>query len=396
VKGNLEAPAWSDLLHRIIGLSSEERNLRALLRGVAELVVATMQADACFVHVVDHKSRQLVLMGATPEQFDALAGTIRLQMGEGLAGWVAQHGKPVFVKDKWNDPRYLYIPALRGEDFDSLISVPMRRPHEVIVGVLNVHFRDPRALEERHVENLSAVASLLAGIVENALLFDRQAAREAEVEQFASRTIELQESDRRRIAIDIHDGISQRLISAWYHVRAARGIGISGEVDAELEMIDGLLSDALEEAHHVIVGLRPSVLDDLGLTAGITSVSNTLGGGVEVELDLDDTVLPSHLETGLYRIVQEALQNVVKHSGAQRVAISLRSRESGVLLSISDDGKGFDRSQPAGLTSYGLKGMQERAKLLGAHLDITSLPGKGTKVTVSLPRPGEDESITHQ
>jgi two-component system, NarL family, sensor kinase len=382
--------AWSDLLRRIIGLSSEERNLRAMLRGVAELVVATMKADACFVHVVDHDSRELVLMGATPAQFDELAGTIRLKMGEGLAGWVAQHGKPAFVADKWNDPRYLYIPALRGEDFNSLISVPMRRPYGVVVGVLNVHFLDPLALEERDVDNLTEVASLLAGIVENALLYEEQVAREAEVERFAARTIELQENDRRRIAIDIHDGISQRLISAWYHVRAAREVAASDDVEVELQSIDALLSDALEEARRVIVGLRPSVLDDLGFTAGVTSVASTLGGGVEVELDLDACSLSPHVETGLFRIVQEALQNVVKHARAERVSITLRSGASGVTLSISDDGEGFARHGAGGPTSYGLAGMQERAKLLGGQLGISSQPGEGTTVTVTLPAGSEE------
>jgi two-component system, NarL family, sensor kinase len=377
--------AWADLLRGIIALSSEERNLRAMLRGVAELVAETMAADACFVHVVDHDSRQLVLMGATPELFDELAGTIRLNMGEGLAGWVAEHGQPAFVEDKWNDPRYLYIPALRGEDFNSLISVPMRRPYGVVVGVLNVHFRDPHDLDSRDVDNLSEVASLLAGIVENALLFDQQVTREGEIERFAARTIELQEMDRRRIAIDIHDGISQRLISAWYHARAAREMGSADDVRGELEAIDTLLTDALDEARTVIVGLRPSVLDDLGFAAGITSVASTLGGGAEVELDLDACELPPHIETGLFRIVQEALQNVVKHAGADRVTITLRQGSGGTTLSVSDDGAGFDQSTAVDPASFGLVGMQERSKLLGAQFEVVSSPGAGTTVTVTMP-----------
>lgn len=455
---NAAERAWSELLRQIIELSTEERNLRQVLRRVAEFVVATTRADVCFVHLVDAEAGEIVLMGATPEQFDALAGTVRLDIGQGVAGWVAQFAKPAVVRDKWSDPRYVYIPALKGEEFNSMISVPLLRPGGVVVGVLNVHSRNADHFPPGDAARLGEVANLLAGIVENAVLYDRLANREAEVERFAAKTIELQELDRRRIAADIHDGITQRLVSAWYHLRAARALllasgagpgpasaspaipgpasaspaleaqapttqagsgptsaspaglgsasaspagsdpaasasgvtawqaGHQEAIAAEIETTEVLLSDALDEARHAISGLRPTILDDLGLTAGLTSLATSLGTEAEIELDLALCVLPAHVETALFRITQEALQNVMKHAQAQHVRIGLQeTADGGTILAISDDGVGFEPLQPHGSISYGLQGMHERAALIGAQLEVRSRLGDGSSIIVTVP-----------
>lgn len=379
-----EEMAWTDLLRGIVALASEERSLRSLLRQTARLVVAATGADACFVHVVDHDAQGVVLMGATPSKFDKLAGTVRLSLGEGLAGWVAEHGEPAVVDDKWSDPRYRYIPELRGEDYKSLVSVPLLRPPADVVGVLNVHAHDPAHFAEDILARLEEVASLLAGIVDTALLHERLRVREEQLERFAVQTIELQELERRRIAGDIHDGISQRLVSAWYHVRAALSLTNDRDTRDELEAVDALLSDSLEEARRAITGLRPTVLDDLGLVAALNSLA-TAAGGFAVDLDLEEPDLPPHIETTVYRISQEALQNVAKHADASRVQLALHSYPEDLELVVRDDGVGFDTSSGARPTSFGLLGMQERASLLGASLTVLSRPGHGTTVTLRLP-----------
>ncbi len=324
-------------------------------------------------------------MGAAPAEFDEVAGTIRLRLGEGLAGWVARYGEATAVENKWEDSRYRYIPALRGEEFQSMASVPLRRPAGV-VGVLNVHSRQPQFFSEEDVARLGEVASLLAGIVENAVLYDRLATREADLERSAAGMIELQELDRRRIAADIHDGISQRLVSTYYHLQAARTLSSDEAVTRQLEAAESLVSDALGEARRAIVGLRPVVLDDLGLGAALTSLATSLGGPAEVEVDLDDGCRAApHVETALYRIAQEALQNVVKHAGARHVAVRLRNEGDTVELVVTDDGVGYDTVVTGSPDSYGLTGMRERAALVGAQLQLRSSPGGGTAVIVRAP-----------
>ncbi len=378
----------AQLVSGVVAIAAEERSLRDVLRRSAALVVRATAADACFLHVVDEDG-SVVLMGAEPAEFDALAGSIRLAPGEGLAGWVAHHAEMAVVSDKWSDPRYRYIPALRGEDYRSLVSVPLLRPNRGVVGVINVHAREAGHFAPEQVERVGEVADLLAGIVEGAVLHDRLRQKEQQLERFAEHSVELQEIEHRRIAGDIHDGISQRLVSAWYHLRAARSLaGEAAEIQDELDSVEQLISAAVEEARAAIAGLRPTVLDDLGLAAAIDSLA-TNAGPFEAEVDLEDCSLPPHLEMCVYRVTQEALQNAVKHSGARTVRITLRRHAEEVVLSVSDDGAGFE-AQPRGRSGgYGVGGMAERAALIGGTLEVVSAPGEGTVVRMTVPLAGQ-------
>lgn len=382
------------LLREIVAIAGEERDLRQLLRHVARLVVQSTSADACFVHVLDREAGEVVLMGATPDEFDALAGTIRLPLGEGVAGWVAANAQRAVIEDKWHDPRYRYISALRGEAYTSLVSVPLLRPAASVVGVLNVHSHAPGHFDTDTVARLEEVAGLLAGFVEGAVLLDRLQRREAQLEAFAARTVELQELDRRRIASDIHDGISQRLVSAWYHVRAAEALTQDPPVEAELTTAAALLTEALEDSRRAITGLRPTLLDDLGLSAALTSVAGGLPG-IEASVDLAEVDLAPHVETALFRIAQEALQNVVKHARATRVEVCLAREADAFVFTITDNGVGFDPARAGGPTNFGFSGMHERASLLGGSLTVRSAPGQGTRIRVRLPserRPGRSDA----
>ena len=204
------------------------------------------------------------------------------------------------------------------------------------------------------------------------------------LEQFAERVIAAQEAERRRLAGDIHDGISQRLISLSYHLDAAADAlrdapeFTAGQLVLAREMIDLTLN----EARAAISGLRPPVLDDLGLADGLASLARSISG-VQVVVEADECTLPEHVEIALYRIAQEALQNVVKHAGASAAGVELRCDPGLVCLRITDDGSGFHPD--ATTAGFGLSGMAERAELVGGHLDIRSAPGRGTTVEARVP-----------
>jgi two-component system, NarL family, sensor kinase len=375
------------LLEHIIEVTSTDLDVREVSQRVAALVTAATESDVCFVHLVDDELQRVVLAGATPP-FDEQVGSVQLALGEGIAGWVAKHAQPAVVPDKWKDSRYRYIPELRGQDFTSMVSVPMLVRGRV-VGVLNVHSRAARNYDDDDLVLLTQVANLMARAIENARLYRRLAEREEMLESFASRTVEAQELERRRLAGEIHDGISQRLVSLWYHLLAAEdAVGDADVVRRELGVAKELATAALEETRGAITGLRPFVLDDLGLGPGLESLGRTLAG-VEVEVDVDPVELPSHVEVALYRIAQEALQNVVKHAGATTVLVRLSSGDDGVRLVVSDDGMGFDEDMIADAQqrhSCGLVGIRERAELIGASLRLASRPGTGTTVEVTVPR----------
>lgn len=383
-----------ELLEHIIQVTSADLDVREVCQRVAALVTAATKSDVCFVHLVDEELSRLTLVGATPP-FDAQVGIVQLALGEGIAGWVARNAEPAVVPNKWQDSRYRYIPELRGEDFTSMVSVPMLVRGRV-VGVLNVHSRLARNYGDDDLLLLVQVANLMARAIENARLYQRLAEREEMLERFATRTVEAQELERRRLAGEIHDGISQRLVSLWYHLLAAEDAlrggappgGDPNRVQRELETAKALATEALGEARAAITGLRPFVLDDLGLGPGLESLGRSLAA-VEVEVEVEPVELPGHVEVALYRIAQEALQNVVKHADATTVRLRLAAADDGVHLVITDDGCGFDLDEEAGAEerhSYGLVGIRERAELIGATLTLISRPGTGTTVEVVLPQ----------
>lgn len=378
------------LLGLVIEATSADMDVSEVVQRVASLVTEATGSDVCFVHLVDEERNCVVLAGATPP-FDQQIGQVELAMGEGIAGWVALHAEPAVVPNKWEDARYRYIPALKGEDYASMVSVPMLIPRgRRVVGVLNVHSKEPRDYDPYDLALLTQVANLMARTIENARLYQRLAEREDMLESFATRIIEAQEQERRRLAGEIHDGISQRLVSLWYHLLAAEdgaGAADAATVKREIDVAKELATAALEDARGAIVGLRPTTLDDLGLGASLESLARSLPVK-EVTVDVETVPLPPHVEVALYRIVQEAFQNVVKHAGATRVELSLRRDDDGVRLLVVDDGRGFTENPPddgAYRHAYGLVGIQERAELIGARVTVTSLPERGTTVEVVLP-----------
>jgi two-component system, NarL family, sensor kinase len=378
------------LLVGIIEAISAGPELGRLAGRVARLIVEATDTDVCFVHVLDDGGAALTLAGATPP-FDRHAGRIHLTVGEGVSGWVASHHEPaVIAADKAADPRYRYFPELGGQDYTSMVSVPMESRPTGLVGVLNVHTRRHRDFTERDVRLLTSIGSLVAGAVHQARLHRRLAAREHAAEQFAEQVIAAQEAERRRLAGDIHDGISQRLVSLAFHLDAAADAvrGDASLAAAELVRARELTDLTLDEARAAIGALRPPVLDDLGLADGLASLARSIAQ-LPVRVTVagwTDCPLPEHVVIALYRIAQEALQNVVKHARATCAEVELRCDASRVTLRVTDDGQGFDiGARTDGEASYGLRSMTERAELVGGRLTVTSRTGVGTTVTATVP-----------
>ncbi len=373
----------------IIEATSRGPGVEPVAAAVARVITEATATDVCFVHVLDDTDRSLTLVGATPP-FDSQVGVVRLPLGQGVTGWVASHREPVVIaQDKESDPRYLPIPELRGTDYVSMVSVPMISEPSGLAGVLNVHTVTRRPFDDRDVRLLLAIGRLLAGALHQARMHRRLATRERAHERFAEQMVAAQEAERRRLARDIHDGISQRLVTLSYHLDAALTLLDRGEparARPDLESSCDLVGTTLEEARAAIGALRPPVLDDLGLSGALAALARDLPG-LDTTLSLDDARVPEHVEVALYRITQEALQNVLKHAHAQHVTLRLEISDDDVRLSVSDDGVGFDHAEPVetGEGGYGLASVRERAELIGGAVRLASRRGSGTTLTVTAP-----------
>jgi len=385
--------AENRLLHRVVETITSNLRIDAVLRLIVDLVAEATRGDACFLHLWDQESRRLVLRAASAG-FEESIGRVRLRLGEGVSGWAAQHRQVVAIpEDKWADPRYKYIPELGGKRFTSMLSVPVVSRSSELIGVFNVHTRERRDFGVRDTDFLRVTASLVAEAIDHTNLFGELAEKERALEGLVRKTIEVQEEERRRVATEIHDGVTQQLVSIWYRLQACGRIlrADPDRADRELAAARDLVDEALSEARIAIYDLRPSMLDDLGLSPSLRELARRqLEAEVELDLDVEDVAaLPPHYEVALYRIAQEAVTNIRKHAGARRVGVALRDHHDYVELTISDDGEGFEPPEggaQAPRTSFGLTGMTERASLVGGELEIRSTPAGGTAVSIRIRR----------
>jgi signal transduction histidine kinase/ligand-binding sensor domain-containing protein len=219
---------------------------------------------------------------------------------------------------------------------------------------------------------------------------------------FSQQLIASQENERRRIAAELHDSLGQRLVVinnlALFALRSkGKGSQDGGEgqmVDATaVEEISAETKLAIQETREISYNLRPFQLDRLGLNkaieAMIRTVAKSAGINISTKLDDIDDLFPEELRINFYRIVQEGLNNIVKHSGASQVNVSIQRTSERMVLTIQDDGRGFaagGRPAQAGQNGFGLTGMAERANLLGGQLQVQSESGRGTVMTVAIPK----------
>lgn len=219
--------------------------------------------------------------------------------------------------------------------------------------------------------------------------------KEASRRHLLKKILMVQEEERRRVARELHDETTQSILALVMRLEAAAAIP-----DGEVGRIKQMLSDArnlavgtLDSVHKVIFDLRPSVLDDLGLLSAIRWYAQNrlekMGIKTRVEVTGEERSLLPQVEIALFRVVQEAITNIVRHAQAQNVLVHLEFHEAAITIEVEDDGQGFDMktlAEPAGESQgVGLLGMRERIELLGGKLLIESQPGSGTRITVDVP-----------
>lgn len=250
------------------------------------------------------------------------------------------------------------------------------------------------------IGRLSAAFNTMAAQVrrreqENSALSGALKERAEERGRLLERLISAQEEERKRVARELHDELGQSLGSTALSVELAqREIGNGDEpASSHLERAHDLIADATDRMYQLIHGLRPSVLDDLGLVAALRSHLKQLFDPLGIEYEIDASQIGDRLdpivETALFRIHQEALTNIMRHAKAEHVQLKLWRGEGVIVAEIQDDGVGFDpdsfKDGNRGGRGYGLLGMRERALLLGGEIEIDSRPGEGTRVEVKIP-----------
>lgn len=244
---------------------------------------------------------------------------------------------------------------------------------------------------------LAVLGSLLAAVAwMNQRRIQRLQAANAQQASFARRLIDVQESERKRIAGGLHDSLGQTL--AVIKNRALLSRRTPEDVESTSEQLDEIANaahHALDEVREIAFDLRPYHLDRLGLGKAIEAMLSRAGTscGIRFQSSVDglDRHLPSDLEINIYRVVQEAVNNIIRHSDATQASVSVSQSPGALLVKVEDNGKGFVVSAARGAqgAGFGLNGIAERARLLGGAVDLRSAPGKGTRVEIRIPRKEE-------
>jgi signal transduction histidine kinase len=381
-----EAVARLRTINLICSHVTRSLELEQILNSALDRIVEVTGVEMGFIYLLDGESQDLLLtlQRGVPAE---LGNEFRhLRMGETLCGKVAQTGKPLVVDDLPQE-----YPAATGLAFKagmrSFAAVPLVAQDRV-VGVMDLADSRAARLSAQDLECLNSVGNAIGVAVENAYLY-------RSMRYYVQQVTRAQEDERARIARELHDDTLQSLIVL------SRRLETLAKADERLSPSRALeLYDLWKHTDDVIQGLRrfnrdlrPSTLDDLGLVpaleglaAGMTDVD-----GIITRVYVKGAIrrLAPEVELALFRIAQEALNNVKKHAEATEVVINVAFTDDAVEMTVHDNGKGFTLPAPveelATSGHLGLIGMLERARLLGGALSINSQQGLGTNVIVTVP-----------
>jgi PAS domain S-box-containing protein len=297
--------------------------------------------------------------------------------------------KSLLISDTSQYPDWVSNPA--NEHVHNWLGIPIINDDEV-VGLFELGQNQQGFFTPDHVQWAEALVRQAAVAIQNAWLFEQVRTGRERHQALARRLVEIQESERRYIARELHDQAGQSLTSLILDLGMLdKEADQPVRVRAHTARLKGLTDEIMEDLHRLAVNLRPVSLDKLGLVAALGQLVKSLTDRTNIQLKFkavgigeDERLLPD-IEIALYRIAQEALTNVTRHSHASRADLLLEQNDRKVLLIIEDNGSGFDTESSKTSERLGLLGIQERAETLGGTLTIESTPGQGTTLVVEIP-----------
>lgn len=353
---------------------------------VAETQRAT-GVEAVSLHLLQAERDVLILRecaGATPAFRDRMA---RLPLAETQLAETAIRENRIVACAVDDHP----APTLRAlyltQGFRQVTVVPVAGRNRVL-GVLHLASRRDTPLAPHAIAMVQAVSGLVGVALENATLREMMLAQQDRLRALAEGAVRAREEEARRIAHELHDEAGQLLASV--HIALDELVAQVPDRSEALQRIHVLLDRVEGQLRRLSRELRPTILDDLGLGPAVEWLAQGASErtGVSITVDAPIRRLPSAMETALYRIIQEAVTNAIRHAGARSMAVRLWQEEAMVHATVRDDGRGFDAETTMarrGDRGLGLLGMRERVDALGGRFVLQSAPGHGTEVSVAIP-----------
>lgn len=366
-------------------------NLQSVLDAISYHAKALTRADWAGVMMLDLESNLARWRAVTGNRVPVPPDPIPLEKSYLALTRSKEH---VVLKNIGDPPSAEFLP-FAGEDIHSAVRVPLILDREVR-GQLVVAYRRNHDFTPREIRLLTSLAEKSSIALANAQLYDNLLSRERELELLSGARVMAQEEERRRIAREIHDSLGQMLTAIKFNVEILEdATDLQSEEDRRrVADIKLLLDTAMAEAREISYNLMPSVLVDFGLVPALQFLGEQFKKRNELNVQVHtrgvERRLDSAIEIGLYRIAQEALNNIAKHAEAHEVTVQLIGDSQAIRLIIDDDGKGFqvNRFEPRTdlRRGMGLVSMRERAASFNGVLVLDSRPGRGTEIIVEIPR----------
>ena len=383
-----------------------EHELNQILERMVEAAAEVSGARYAALGVYDEEGRiqRFVHHGLDAATVAAIGD---LPRGRGLLGEVIVAAGPIRLDDLRADHRAVGFPP-GHPPMRAFLGVPVRIGSRRFGNLYLTEKAGGNPFNEEDERLVASLAAFAAAAVESALLVAAErdrgtvqselaASRERERtrEEMLAAVIGAQEAERARVARDLHDQTGQALTSVLLGLRLVetsleRSVPDLDDAKRRTAEVRELVADALADVRQLAFDLRPTVLDDVGLVAALRRLTGDLSArhGFAVDLKVDgldeDGRFATEVETVVYRVVQEALTNVVRHAQASRAGVSLAVADGCLRAVVTDDGVGFEPAAPRH-RSLGLLGMGERTSLVGGRVEIASKPGSGTTVTLEVP-----------
>jgi two-component system, response regulator PdtaR len=353
-------------LHEIATRMSLAPPLHEVLREVVRFAAAVVECDSCFVYVLE---KDELVLRASKNPHPEIIDRLKLKLGEGITGWVAEHREPAAVpQNAMKDARFKFFNDLPEDRFEAFLSVPLMSRGR-LVGVINLQNRKPHHYSRREISMISTVG-MLAG---------------AEIEM-----ARLQDEERRRIGREIHDTLGQELTAAKLYLRR---IPESSYADAQwssfVKEAAEAVDRALQQVRSLSYLLHPPFAEDMGLLTAlryyVEGVSQRTGIQITMKLPKELSPLPFELEAAIFRVVQESLTNVYRHSDSKMAELEVTRNGQKVHVKVRDYGNGHAQGKlDLEKLGVGISGMRERVRGLSGEFRIYDAE-PGTAVEVELP-----------
>ncbi len=377
-------------LNRVANAATQKIEIHDILYLILNSILDTFHLETGWIYLFDSEkgSLHLATWSGVPKELQAtLLNTV--------------DGNHCNCRDELNqDGELLNLHIKKCERLENIGNVNSCNRHVSIellgseskLGLINLMIDDDADISKDDLTLMKTIGAQVSEIVENAWLQLKLSEKEAARKTLLEALVRAEEDERSKLAMRLHDDAGQNLTSLLIRLKALEKRTTSVEMGQEVAELCTYFSETIKKIQGIAYQLRSVVLEELGIEAAIRTLIKEMleVSGIEVECEIDSSIKRASfaLETCLYRITQESMTNIVRHANADLVKIKFNLENEKLYLEIEDNGLGFDADSRVGEIGYahiGLRGMRERAEMLGGSLAIESTPNIGTTIKVSLP-----------